>query len=57
MEQISRMDEMQEHNSIEYKNLVEELSAINRMTKLILSKGGGYVEEWGSRHKADKRIN
>lgn len=34
MEQISRMDEMQEHNSIEYKNLVEELSAINRMTKL-----------------------
>ena len=29
-----RMDEMQEHNSIEYKNLVEELSAINRMTKL-----------------------
>lgn len=34
MEQISRMDEMQEHNSIEYNNLVEELSAINRMTKL-----------------------
>ena len=29
-----RMDEMQEHNSIEYKNLAEELSAINRMTKL-----------------------
>ena len=34
MEQISRMDEVQEHNSEEYKVLVEELSAINRMTKL-----------------------
>ncbi|HZJ57820.1 MAG TPA: hypothetical protein VFD89_06210, partial [Clostridia bacterium] len=34
MDQISKMDGMEEHNSIKYKTLVEELSAINRMTKL-----------------------